>query len=303
MNTNSLAGTLEEKLRAVKGAGFRRHRALRRGPGGPSRRARRRGRAGQRQRPQGQRVPDAARFRGPVRTHARLQDRRRPLAVRHDALGRRAALDRRLDDIAARQRRSAQDRGGPGDARDAGGAAGNPHRLRRAGLGTLDQRVHGGVGGGAARRARQRRARDRFVSRPGPGHLARAVRRDSRRADLPRPARRLPVGHGRPHRDRAPPPRVPFRGQSQRRRSSTSSAASSAPAIAATTLSTWSTTITRICRPAAVAARGRKAALWLGAQTSRPARRIEAHDPNTAVHTHASTAFTRQGGSYEACIA
>ena len=130
MDTASLAGSLESKLAAVRGAGFSQvmisAARRRRPPGG------RRGRRARdpRQRPARHRSRGAARLRGLDRAAARLQGRRRQVDAGDLRRHRRPRAAGRGVDVDARRHRPRRDRARPAQARGAGDPAGHPDRLQ-----------------------------------------------------------------------------------------------------------------------------------------------------------------------------
>ena len=252
MDTITLAGPLEAKLRAMRAAGFTQV-MLTRATSSAIPAARPAHRGGARERPARHRIPGAARLRGPVRPPARLQGRRREGDARDVPRARLEGAARVLVDSAARDAAIATPRERPAEARDAGGAARHPRRVRGAVLGPPRQRVPAGLG---HRRSEADRANlglglDSFhISPPRP--TLELLEEIDPRQDLPGAALRLHVAGsplaGGAHQHGAPLPRLPRRRRAQRQGRRDWCASSTRWATAATTASRCSTTTTAAAR-------------------------------------------------------
>ena len=182
MDTITLAGPLEAKLRVIVAAGFTQV-MLNAGDvvGHPGRRGCR-GARGARERPPGHRLSGPPRLRGPLGPPACLQARRGQGHARHvpRARGERAA--RLLVDVRARDGGPGCTRAGSPEAGASRGSVRHPHRLRGALLGPARQPPHPRVGDRAGRRPLEPRPLRRLLPHPRPRHRPRARSTTSIRA-------------------------------------------------------------------------------------------------------------------------
>ena len=273
METITLAGPLEARLRAVRAGGFTQimlsARDLVEHPGG-------RGGGGgavRGERAARDRIPGAARFRGAVRAPARLQGRHRQGHARPvPARWARSCCScaRRPRRTRAATRRCWRATCASSRCSRCRWASASPtRRCPGASTSTSSRRP----GTSSTRRPRQPGPRARFLPHARDQHRARRARLRRSGEDLPRSARRLHVAGTAlargAHQHRAALSRVSRRRRARRRKSPSSCAGSTRWATAATTASRCSTTTTTQLPLAVVAERARASVKWLTDQVSR----------------------------------